>query len=169
MEAKRVRNKVGKDLKKLRADFLKQQQEAYKTDPKKFWKSISEIIPNKKQKNGEIWLHDKTTSKDIPLRDSADQFNTFFTNVGHDLAKGFSDRWEYFGEQNPNSIDPIATNTEEVMGLCREIDIMKSSGMDNLSARLCKDAFLALSEQLVHMFNCSLRVATFRTPGKLPR
>ena len=39
-DAKTIRNEVGRDLRNLRADFLKQQQEAYKSDPKKFWKVI---------------------------------------------------------------------------------------------------------------------------------
>ena len=38
-EAKRVRNKVGKVLRTLRADFLKQQQEASRADPKKILKN----------------------------------------------------------------------------------------------------------------------------------
>ena len=38
---------------------------------------------------------------------------------------------------------------------------MKSSGFDDISARLCKDAFLVLSTQLTYMFNCSLRDGIF--------
>ena len=38
---------------------------------------------------------------------------------------------------------------------------MKSSGIDELSSRLCKDAFLALEPQLVHLFNCSLTRGSF--------
>ena len=47
-EAKRVRNKVGRNIKNLRADFLKQQQVIHRSDPKKFWQTISAIIPQKK-------------------------------------------------------------------------------------------------------------------------
>ena len=102
-----------------------------------------------------------TSNKEIPSENTSEYFNKFFTDIGQNLAKGFSDKWNYYGERNPNSIAPLATTIEEVIGICREIDIMKSSGMDKLSSRICKDAFLALSEQLVFLFNCSMRTAVF--------
>ena len=52
-EGKRLRNEVGRSLRDLRADYLKQQQEAHKADPKKFWKSVSSIIPDKKTRSAE--------------------------------------------------------------------------------------------------------------------
>ena len=42
-------------------------------------------------------------------------------------------------------IQPFITNTEEVIKLCKEIDTYKSSGLEKLSSKICKDAFLALS------------------------
>ena len=52
---------------------------------------------------------------------------------------------------------------------CREIDVMKSSGMDKLPSRIGKDAFLVLCVQLVHVYNCSLRMAVFPEAWKLPK
>ena len=60
-----------------------------------------------------------------------------------------------------------AIDTDEVIKLCREINIMKSSGMFKLSCRICKDAFLALSEQLTHLFNCSLGSSVFPDKWKV--
>ena len=74
----------------------------------------------------------------------------------------------FINEQLMNSIAPISTEIEEVIGLCREIDILKSSGLEILSARLCKDAFLALSEQLVHNV-CSLSSAKFPKDWKVAK
>ena len=44
-EARRLRNKVGRDIENLRADYLKNQQEANRDDPKKFLKNIASVIP----------------------------------------------------------------------------------------------------------------------------
>ena len=96
-------------------------------------------------------MQDRPSDTKIPLEGTAEYFNSFSANVGSKLAKGFPDRWKYYGDQNPNLIDPITTSTDEVIRFCREIDVMKSSGMDRLPSRICKDAFLALSEQLVHI------------------
>ena len=41
--------------------------------------------------------------------------------------------------------------------------------MDDLSSKLCKDAFLALPEQLTHLFNCSLQTGIFPDKWKLAK
>ena len=52
-------------------------------------------------------------------------------------------------------------DTDEVITLCREIEALKSSGIDDISSRLCKDAFAVLPDQLTHLFNCSLKTGIF--------
>ena len=81
--------------------------------------------------------------------------------MGPNLAKKHKDRWEYFGFREDQAIGEITTDIDEVILLCREIEVLKSSGMDEISSRACKDAFLVLAEQLVHLFNCSLRTGIF--------
>ena len=42
---KRLRNRVVRDLENLRAEYLKNQQEANKGDPKNVWKIVQSVIP----------------------------------------------------------------------------------------------------------------------------
>ena len=63
--AREARNRVGRDLENLRADFLKNQQEANKNDPKKFWSTISSIFPGKKGKSSKIWLKDQDKKEEV--------------------------------------------------------------------------------------------------------
>ena len=93
--------------------------------------------------------------------------NRFFTNIGPDLAKQHNKRWRYYGETLHDNIESFVTNVEEVHLLCKDINIMKSSGIDLLSARLCKDAFLVLEQQMVHIFNSSLATGTFPDKWKI--
>ena len=95
------------------------------------------------------------------LEGAAEYINKFFTNSGPELAKKHTAQWKYYGEVVPESIDEISTNIEEVMKLIRGIEVMKASGLDKLSAGVCKDAFLVLGQQLTHLFNCSLRSTLF--------
>ena len=81
--------------------------------------------------------------------------------------KHHNKKWEYFGVTVQDSIAEFNTNLEEVNLLCKEINTLKSSGIDELSARLCKDAFLVLGQQLVHLFNCSLRIGNFPNKWKV--
>ena len=169
VEARLARNRVGRDLENLRADFLREQQEVNKNDPKKFWKTISTIFPGKKGKTSKIWLKNHRNDTQIEQIDTANYINTFFTNIGKDLAQQYNNEWRYYGDISQNSIDRPITNAEEVHKLCKEINPMKSSGMDELSSKLCKDAFLVLSEQLAHLFNCSLNSGCFPDKWKIAK
>ena len=167
-EARRARNRVGRDLENLRADYLKRQQEANREDPKKFWRNIASIFPGKKGKSGHIWLKNELREDVDPL-DTAGYINQFFTNIGPTLAKDYNARWKYFGDTVQDTIGGFETNLGEVEKLCKEVNIMKSSGIDELSSRLCKDAFVALGEQLVHLFNCSLSSGIFPRKWKVAK
>ena len=161
--ARRERNRIGRELELLRSDFLKAQQEEYKSDPKNFWKTIQSIIPNKKARKGGIQLKDHRTGLDIEKEQVPSFINEFFTNIGPNLAREHNERWIYFGKSNPHELAQCVTGDDEVKRICREINTMTSSGFDRLSSRVCKDAFLVLSDKLAHIFNCSLEAAIF--PG----
>ena len=167
--ARNLRNRVGRDLENLRAEYLKNQQEANRGDPKNFWKSVSQLIPGRSSKTGRIWLKDEVTNDTIPVDLTADFINKFFTNIGPELAKGHSKNWRYYGEIAQNSINEFTTNADEITKLCKEINTMKSSGLDEISSKICKDAFLVLTEQLVSMFNNSLDSSTFPESWKIAK
>ena len=167
--AKRLRNRVGRELENLKTDFLKQRQEENMGDPKKFWKEVSKIIPGKKAASGKIWLKHETGGLQIPTPQTADFINRFFTDIGPNLAKVHKDDWSYYGDTLNISIDPFLTNKDEVLKLCKDINPMKSSGMDCLSSRICKDAFMVLGDQLVHLFNSSLSQQKFPMAWKLAK
>ena len=80
------RNFVNRELSNAKKEFLLDEQKNFSKDPKKFWQSISRIIPNKKGKNtGNILLKDENNI-DIDSNETANYVNTFFTNIGKNLA-----------------------------------------------------------------------------------
>ena len=52
-------------------------------------------------------------------------------------------------------LDDIETNLDEIIKLCREININKSSCIEHLSCEILRDAFLAKPEILMELFNLS--------------
>ena len=106
---------------------------------------------------------------EVKQGDTANFINTFFTNIVKDLAKQFNVNWRYLGETCQNSMEDFLTDANEVLALCREINPIKSSGMDKLSSKLCKDAFLCLTEQLTDLFNCLLRSESFPNKWKIAK
>ena len=52
-------------------------------------------------------------------------------------------------------MENIETNIDEIIKLCKEININKSSCVENLSSEILCDAFLAIPERVVILFNLS--------------
>ena len=131
--ARTARNKGGRDLENLRADFLKNQQEINKNDPKKFWNAILSVYPGKKGKTSRIWLKNQNDDSEIDQADTANFINSFFTNIGKDLAKQYNTEWKYFGEVCQNSLEDLVTDADEVKSLCKDINPIKSSGRRSIN------------------------------------
>ena len=111
--ARMARNRVGKDVENLRIDYLKDQQTVHKSNPKKFWATISNVVPGKKSSSGLIWLKHETSKVDLDQDKVAHYMNTFFTEVGPDLAKKHNENWVYYGDRVGDSIADFQTNADE--------------------------------------------------------
>ena len=74
--AKRARNFVSGQIRSLKAEFLMEEQRNNADDPKKFWRTISTILPAKKGDRQEIVLTEDGV-KCKPEK-SADIINSFF-------------------------------------------------------------------------------------------
>ena len=140
----------------------------YEKDAKMFWENINSLLP-KKSKNTYINLLDRRENKIIKCADTADFINQFFTNIGLQLAKKFTRKWQAPNHGVQTTMNDMFTDVEEVIKLCNEIQCFKSSTMDNLSSRLLKDNFLAVPEVLTHCFNLSFQQAKFPDRWKLAK
>ena len=63
--------------------------------------------------------------------------------------------WHYTGERTNLRLDDIIIGVDEVIKLSKEIDITKSSAIENVSSRIVKDAFLAIPGKVCQLFNAS--------------
>ena len=64
-------------------------------------------------------------------------------------------------------LEHIFTNEEEIIKICKEIDVSKAACLNNLSSTLLKNAFLALSSHLVFLINNIFRTGIFPESWKL--
>ena len=83
MEMRLIRNLVNISVKNSRADYIKDQLETHKNDPKKFWKNITKIIPNKKLNSAKNFnnIHDDNDNI-IGQEYRADHINHYFSDIG---------------------------------------------------------------------------------------
>ena len=153
--ARRLRNNCLKNIRTAKADFIRDQISENKQDPKKFWNSINKLLPGNVKNKQNISLKDDN-QVEIDSEETADFMNQYFATIGTKLAQGFT------GSKLPDEVnfgvnlEQISTNREEVEKLVKEINICKSSAINNLSSRILKDAFLTLSAKLTSIFNFSL-------------
>ena len=153
--AKQLRNTCTNRLRKARADYIKENLENNIGNSKKFWKNIQDVLPSKKGKaKGNFDLHDEN-DKNIASERVADFINNFFVNIGPNLARGNDTEWEFNGNQSEVLLDDIKTNREEIIKICKDININKSSCIDHLSSEILRDAFLAKPDILLEIFNLS--------------
>ena len=81
-QAKRFRNMCTNRLRKAKADYVKSNLNNNQNNPKKFWKNIQEIFPQKSKNNKNIILTDMDTDQTFESEKVADYINDFFTNIG---------------------------------------------------------------------------------------
>ena len=68
-----------------------------------------------------------------------------------------------------NNIESIKTNIEEITKLCKDININKASCIEHLSSEIIRDAFLAIPEKIVILFNLSFELADIPLDWKIAK
>ena len=166
--AKRIKNEVGKLIEKTKRNFLVDEFENAKGDPKRFWKNIYSIIPNSKLEKKKDLIHLKNDNNcNIAMDDTSRYINDYFINIGPKLAEKFNDKWEFHGKEEENIIEDIEIDRGLVYLLVNNIDTTKSSGIDRISSSCLKDALLILNSHLCYIFEKSLRYGIFPNSWKI--
>ena len=161
-EMRKIRNLVNISVKNARADYIKEKLETHKNDPKKFWKHISEILPNKKSNSQQFNnIHDDNNDK-IGHDQLADHINYYFSNIGLKLDEHIPRHQDDQLQQQPTinfltSIDRFQSIKEtDLLKELGKISIYKSSGLLNMPTYLLKKCFIILIKQLLVIMNKSL-------------
>ena len=167
--AKTIRNSCTNRLRKARADFIKENLENNKGNSKKFWKNIQDVLP--KNKNKSKVSFELVDADDGPILDehTADYINSFFVNIGPKLAQQYSCNWKTNMNKTDFILDDIRTTVEEVVSLCKNININKSSSIPNISSEVLRDAFLAIPDIVTEIFNLSFEDAEIPDEWKIAK
>ena len=152
---------VNISIKNARADFVKDQLEIHKDDPKKFWKELNTLILNSKAASSQCFNNIKDESKNIiPQELLPNCVNTFFANIGVQLDRKISPLSEISNNTNRKyNIEPFDKfeyiTEDELIKEIKNISIYKSSGL-NISTYCLKICFEILTPQLLVIMNKSL-------------
>ena len=168
-QAKIFRNRCTNRLRKVKADYVKSNLNNNQNNPKKFWKNIQEIFPQKSKNNKNIILTDMDTDQTLESEKVADYINDFFTNIGPKLALKCNSPWVFYGNESVNIIENIEITPEEVLEVCKTININKASCVDNLSCEILRDAFMIIPTKLCKLFNVSIDTAIIPPDWKIAK
>ena len=169
-EAKRLRNDCTKRLRNARADYIKENLENSQGNSKRFWKNIQNVLPNNKNKTSDTFdLYDLENDVPVEHNGTADFINNFFTNIGPKLAMKNNDVWNFNGNHTDVILNDIETNIEEIVRLCNNININKSSCIEYLSAEILRDAFLAIPGKITDLFNSSFMTSELPKSWKVAK
>ena len=142
----------------------------YITNMKNTWTTINEILSksnNKKEFPSYFTMKDNTNSD---KQDIANQFNTFFANIGPDLSKKIPKHQDksmesYLKENILCSFNFELIEQDTVKKIIKRLNAKHSSGHDNVSTILLKEISPIISSPLNLILNQSLTTGIF--PDKL--
>ena len=168
--AKHLRNVTNTNIRQAKREFILHELELHNDDPKKFWKVIHKVVPtNKSSQQRDILL--KHEGSKIVKEKVAHFINEYFINVGNFKAPdSYSDSdneslgedlsgEEELPEQKLDSLREV--REQEVLRLVKDINVSKSSGLDNVSSLVLKEAFKILITEITYKFNLSIRSSLF--------
>ena len=92
----------------------------------------------------------------------AHTFNSFFTNIGPDLASKINCNDNHFSqflsEPKQNAMFLIPTNEHEILKMVKTLKSKKSSGYDGFSTKLLKQIIINIVSPLEYIFNLSFTI-----------
>ena len=109
------------------------------------------MLPTHTHNNKPISLLNDT-DQTIETENVAHYINQFFTDIGPNLAKNCQMDWFNSGNESVGSLSDIETMKEEIIDICKNININKESCVDNISSEVLRDAFLAVPVKTMFTF-----------------
>ena len=159
--ARQAKNRLKNLTKRAKSIYFCNLLDEHKNNTKFFWKTVTQKLQGKDKTRKDITLINQDTEVTVTESDTPNFVNNYFPSIGPSLAEKFDDNWEYHGLRYNNNFNLTRTTVQEVTQLVKEINIAKSSSVNNASSRVLKEAWMVLSHQLTHIFNLSINSGIF--------
>ena len=158
LNLKTYNNILRKSLFRAKRLFLSYTFNKYNSDIKNTWKSINELLSRNYTNKSfpQSLVIDGTQISD--KREIVNTFNSFFTNIGVDLANkiAYSGNKTFRDYLTDNESDNLSfTNVDEhtVINIINSLPTKHSSGYDTISTKLLKEIALTISKPLTILTN----------------
>ena len=160
--AKQAKNRTKNVIQRAKSAYIFNTLETNKNNPKTFWRSINNIIPNKKNKStNKILLKDQQTHQIIPDDDIPNYINDYFSTIGPKFAEKYKTKCYFNGPIGRKESEFEDVTQEQVIDQIKKINIAKPSVLNLLSTKLLKDVFMYTNNLLTILFNKCLQQGIF--------
>ena len=157
VESRPLRNKVNGLIHRAKSDYIKSQLRSNR-NPKKFWRIIKDSLKPKDDVTMSARYIDPLNGEYVDTGNEANFLNEYFVNIVKNLyIPEDNDAVPY--EYNHGSTFCFTDNMptqQEIIKLIKDIDVNKSSCVEKVNAKYCKDAMLAVPKKIWHMITISL-------------
>ena len=164
------------DIKSAKANSIRAKLERHGHNPKKFWQEINKLLPHQ-QDSSIMRMMNEDTNNIVEGMDLNDYVNKYFAEIGSKLAREctpgvtgngvIGDRMGINIDIDSVPFDRTPFSEEEIMKVCQEINIYKSSSIADVKTMVLKHAFIDNIEMLSKIFNGSLSQSVFPNAWKL--
>ena len=169
---KKVRNQVNIELRNAKKNYYSSKLADQKCNPKKAWKSINNLFgkQNKHSKVNELKLGENVLNNP---NDIAEGFNSYFSNIGPDLASQIHTTNCNFESYIKKAKSEFAafqpTNVNNVYQLLSALSSHKATGTDKISCKIIKIAAPAITDSLSYILNQAITLSSFPDDWKMAR
>ena len=154
----------------MHQQFLASTFDKYKSDIKNTWKTINETLSKKGNKSPfptSLNINGIAVTNKL---DIANTFNTFYTNVGDELAKGITysgtnDFTHYLRNRPNNKLSLNEVNEQSVTKIIENLRPKSSCGFDDMSSKFLKQITTSIIKPLTLVINQIFNTGIF--PDKL--
>ena len=165
--ARRLRNWANNSVKAAKADYVRNELNENKNNPKSFWRNIKQVLPD--QSSGSINIKNPVSNETLPKNLQAQVINDFFVGIGEKLAADFDNNDQPLRNvlRGRDALEIRHITQIEVLKLIDNISVYKSSGIENVSSRILKDFLGLISRELTILYNNILDTGIFPDKWKI--
>ena len=165
---KEQQNIVQREIKRKKANYVKEQLQKNSNNPKELWKALKNLgMPCQVSHQPKILLRENNLLQ-FSEKKNAKTFKDFYRNLAADLVNGLPAAKNIFGINyvksycsalnipSDDSFKLESMNKQEVFKILSNVDPEKACGIDEIPCRMLKDGTEILAEPISQIVNMSL-------------
>ena len=170
---KNYKNLFEKLRKKSKQNYYSNLLEKHKDNAKQRWQILKEITGKVQKKNQSLPTTLETENRIISDKNAiAEEFNTFFTNIGPNLANKIlqiSKTFDQYFSPVDTQLNHHDLTLKEFETAYKSLKRNKASGIDDINSNIVLDFFEELKTPLFYIFRASLREGVFPDEMKIAK